>query len=419
MIVGILFFAVAAIFCHCSVVTLPKTSSLVQQFLAFVLFAIGTVATNCGPYALLLGTAIVFLSFLRFWNKEFSKTLLKVGCTSFLAALLVTVVSLFQSPTNDDTEIEDRTDWKPPVAVEKTPQELLALDWSTYDQNCDWPVAKLMLELCGIAYDAPVDAKDRITKLGFESESINAGSMQGYVIDAGDDSLIVLRGTEKHEYDLLQDLRFLKARTEQGAMHGGFVNGYTPMHDQVVKLLERYDTKRVWITGHSLGGGLAVVCSHQLLVDYKYPIAGVMTFGQPKVVLQDMATYLGPRLDGKYVFFVNDMDPVTRLINPYQHFGHMVRWTDNDIERSKRVAKSGASSDQFAEPSINTEVGYVEDMSDAELNELIQMSEDAKTPKYDESGKPLLQGIVPNGYDHFLSSYEFMLEKLHSHTAKK
>ena len=163
------------------------------------------------------------------------------------------------------------------------------------------------------------------------------------MIDAGDDSIITLRGTEKHEYDILQDLRFLEAKTEQGGMHGGFAKGYNPMHDQVVTLLERYETKRVWITGHSLGGGLAVVCAYRLLVDDKYPIAGMMTFGQPKVVRQDLAEFHMPKLHGKFVFFVNDMDPVTRLISPYVHFGHMVRWTDSEIERSKRLLSSSNS----------------------------------------------------------------------------
>jgi len=124
-----------------------------------------------------------------------------------------------------------------------------------------------LADISNIAYQAPVDAKDNIRKLGFETEYINAGSMQVYIIDARDDSIITLRGTENHEYDILQDLRFLRSKSEQGSMHGGFVSGYDPMHDQVLKLLERYQTKRVWITGHSLGGGLAVVCAQRLLIN--------------------------------------------------------------------------------------------------------------------------------------------------------
>ena len=277
-----------------------------------------------------------------------------------------------------------------------------------------------MLDLSDIAYDPPVTAREKIKKqLGWDSESINAGSMQGYVIDAGDDSIITLRGTEKHEYDILQDLRFLEAKTEKGGMHGGFAKGYNPMHDQVITLLDRYDTKRVWITGHSLGGGLAVVCAYRLLVDGKYPIAGMMTFGQPKVVRQDLIKFLAPKLDGKYVFFVNDMDPVTRLISPYEHFGHMVRWTDDKIERSKKLVMYSNSKDDPSGSSAYQEAGYIEGMTDAELQEFLQQCEDAQKPKYDEKGNLLVQGFIPNIYDHRLKSYRFMLEKLRTHSTKR
>lgn len=254
--------------------------------------------------------------------------------------------------------------------------------------------------------------------MGMESESINAGSMQGYVIDAGEDSVIILRGTEPHEYDIIQDLRFLKAKSSQGSMHGGFVNGYMPMHSQVSKLLARYDTKRVWITGHSLGGGLAIVCAHQLLVDGTYPIAGVMTFGQPKVVQVDMAAFLEPRLDGKYVFFVNDMDPVTRVIDPYVHFGHMVRWTDSEIERSKGNPSLTLMQSTPAVANTEPENGYIESMSDRELEIYINKIEQANTPKYDKDGNLIVEGYIPNVYDHFLTSYQRMLDELRTHSTK-
>jgi pimeloyl-ACP methyl ester carboxylesterase len=272
-----------------------------------------------------------------------------------------------------------------------------------------------MLELSDMAYDAPATARKRIRELGWESESINAGSMQGYVIDAGDDSVVTLRGTERHEYDILQDLRFLSVKTEQGSMHGGFARGYNAMHDQVTMLLDQYETKRVWLTGHSLGGGLAVVCAYRLIDEGKYPIAGLMTFGQPKVLRSDLADYLGPKLDGKYVFFVNDMDPVTRLVSPYQHFGHMVRWNDSEIERSRMLLMSSES----GLSNVGQESGYIEGMNEEEFQELLQQSEDAVTPKFSEDGEPLMQGYVPNVFDHKLDSYRAMLEQLRTHASPK
>jgi len=417
MIVGTLCIMAAAVLCHRSASIPSGNASFFPQYPAFVLFATGAYLTEMSPYILVVGVILFVLSLLRVIGDPIATSFFRAGYISIAAASLVIVATLFLNPTNDDTENEDRSDWKPPVVIEKTTQELLAIEWSTYDQNCTWPVAKLMLELSDIAYDAPVDAKKRIQKFGFVSESINAGAMQGYVIDAGDDAIVTLRGTEAHEYDILQDLRFLKSRSEQGSMHGGFVTGYNPMHEQVVKLLAQYDTKRVWITGHSLGGGLAIVCAHRLLSDDKYSIAGVMTFGQPKVVRNDMANNLGPQLDGKYVFFVNDMDPVTRLVTPYQHFGHMVRWTDSSIERSKRVVLFGSSGDEPVGQSPNTETGYVEGMSDEELDMLIDELEAPEEPMTDANGNPVVKGFLPSGSDHKLASYREMLERLQTHVS--
>lgn len=328
---------------------------------------------------------------------------------------MVVIAGLFSSPSKDRIDIEDRTDWETPTQIELKPNELLSLEWSSRDRNAYWPVADLMLELSAVSYLPPVQARDRIRELGWESESINGGSMQGYVIDAGEDSIITFRGTERNEYDIVQDLRFIGVKTEQGSMHGGFAKGYAALHPQVIKLLDKYQTKRVWITGHSLGGGLAVVCAHRLLIETDYQIAGVMTFGQPKVVRNRLSSYLTPRLDGKYVFFVNDMDPVTRLISPYEHFGHMVRWTDNDIQRSQMLVMSmGPDSD-----STGQEAGYVEGMTDAEFKELLLQTEELQKPRSNKNAPNVVQGFVPNVNDHDLDAYRGMLEELRTHSSQK
>ncbi|QDT59467.1 Lipase (class 3) [Stieleria bergensis] len=386
-------------------------SNLAALVAGAILFGLIANATGMWPYVLILCAAIVFVSLIRFVPEKTSRVMFVGGIGGCLGVAAVIMAGLFASPSNDGVDIEDRTDWEPPKE-ELSPQELLALDWSSYDLNAHWPVASLMLELSDIAYLPPSTARAKIQELGWESESINAGSMQGYVIDAGDDSIVTFRGTEGHEYDIVQDLRFIGVNTEQGSMHGGFAKGYDLMHDQVVELLKRYQTKRVWLTGHSLGGGLAVVCAHRLLEESTYPIAGMMTFGQPKVVRSQLAGYLGPKLSGKYVFFVNDMDPVTRVISPYEHFGHMVRWNDNDIERSQMLLMSTGPDS----PAAGQEAGYIEEMTHADFQELLRSVEESSTPKFDENGNQLVQGFVPNVFDHYLDAYREMLDQLRTHS---
>ena len=419
MTLGAICVILGAICCYLASGRDTKKSAFAYWASAFLLFSCGAFLTNCAPYiaviAGLFSLIFIVVHFIRPLPKRTRVVGFSIVALTFVAALLVAFSGIYERPSKDETDIEDRKDWKPMPVVKRTPQELLALDWSAADESSDWPVANLMLELSDIAYKSPVDARKLIAELGFPaSESINAGAMQGYVIDAGDDAIIALRGTENHEYDLLQDLRFLKVKTDHGSMHGGFVNGYDPMHDQVLQLLEQFETKRVWITGHSLGGALAIANAYRISMRDQYPIAGVMTFGQPKVVRADIADFLSKKLEGKYVFFVNQMDPITRLINPYQHFGHMVWWNGQEIERSRRLVMFGNNGEPDAKTD-SSESGYIDSMSEEELNELIKDLEDARQPVYDKDGNLVVQGAFIQGQDHFLDSYREMLETLRTH----
>ena len=354
-------------------------------------------------------------SLLRFGSDDVVAHIRRGGLIVGLSGLVAIVGGLFANPWQGDITNEDRTDWTPAPVADATPSALLSLEWSSKDENADWPVARLMLELCKIAYLNPVDARAELEKLGFESESISSGSMNGYVASLGDNAVVLLRGTESQVYDVVQDLRFLKSTNDNGSMHGGFVSGYEGMHGQVQKLLRKYKSKKVWITGHSLGGALSIVCARNILEDAEFKIAGVMTFGQPKVVRDDMRSFLEPKLDGKYVFFVNDMDPVTRVVAPYTHFGHMVRYADGKIERSLQTPtlygrKLGAQ---------NATTEYTNAMSDQELEDLINRLGRNSEPVTTEDVRPVVQGYFPRFSDHELDSYSRMLDVLIGSKASK
>ncbi len=65
-----------------------------------------------------------------------------------------------------------------------------------------------------------------------------------------------------------------------------------------------------------------------------------------------------------------------------------------------------------------SESGYVDSMSDEELDELIQDLEDAQQPVRDKDGTLVVQGTIVQGQDHYLSSYRRMLEQLRTHRSK-
>ncbi|XZE55878.1 lipase family protein [Planctomycetaceae bacterium SH139] len=391
-----------------------ERKSWVPLFAAFGFASAGVYFTGMIPHAAAAGVLMFAIAATRFVQPEFARFLLAASAIAFLASAMAFSVGQFGNPWAGETRKEDRNDWEPIVIRDLTDIEKLDLPWSTTDKTADWPVMEIMRDLCQISYLDPVDARSKIEDRGFESETINSGSMNGYVVKAGDHAIIVLRGTESSLYDVLQDLLFIKSTNDNGSMHGGFRSGYSvSMHRQVNDLLERFRAKQVWITGHSLGGALSVVCAHDLLVDDKYPIAGVMTFGQPKVVRSDMRRFLEPKLDGKYVFFVNDMDPVVRAVDPFTHFGHMVRYSDGEIERSERsLLRSFGAADSQSTQTQNDQ--FPDSFSEAKLDAYIQNLSQPQSPMTNApSGEPpLMQGWLPTPSDHFIANYREMVDFL-------
>ncbi len=100
-----------------------------------------------------------------------------------------------------------------------------------------------------------------------------------------------------------------------------------------------------------------------------------MTFGQPMTVNKDLAASLDSQIGDKYVYFINDMDPVARAVEPYVHFGFMVHYVDGKIIKSDPpLLKYSATGDDYETPqSIDT-------LSDAELDQVIRDLEEAEKP---------------------------------------
>ncbi len=191
------------------------------------------------------------------------------------------VKGVVADPISDETDIETRPKPAPIVA---SLQEKLTSDFYAYDYPA-WPVA-LELAICSSdAYSAPVFAEQALTQRGFKSvRTLNFGATLGYIATLDDIAVIMFRGTNPTEIqDWLVNVKSFTNNTDHGTVHAGFWYAYSSLHDQVQEVLRQSKIKRVWITGHSLGGAMAVVCSYHLMNELDLEIAGVMTFGQPCV----------------------------------------------------------------------------------------------------------------------------------------
>ncbi|MFO0917785.1 MAG: lipase family protein [Planctomycetaceae bacterium] len=262
----------------------------------------------------------------------------------------------------------------PLPTISLRPVERLEMAWNS-EAAPDWPAAEVLATISKLTYLPPSTAEHRFRTLGFQRiRPFQANTLSGYVVSAGDVAVIGFRGT----YDAsewLVNLGSLSYYTPEGDVHEGYYRAYRSLKPQVLKLLAESRPRKIWITGHSLGGALALICAYDLMAEEKLKPYGLMTFGQPMVVDRFLAAHLDRQLLGRYVHFVNEEDIVPRLPPGFAHCGSLVWFTQGEIRRSPpklRTPPRGPARVQSNHQDV------LEPLSDQEFAALQQQLESAK-----------------------------------------
>jgi triacylglycerol lipase len=178
-----------------------------------------------------------------------------------------------------------------------------------------------LARLAADAYLAPAEFEARHPGAGV----IHKDGTEAYVIEHVDHVVIAFRGTEITSWrDLLSDVRFkLKAtRDFMGArVHTGFAVALSRVWPDIEVLVSK-ESKPVYLTGHSLGGALAVLCGAMLAV-HSVKVAGIVTFGQPRVGNGTLVALMGPIPWHRYVHLADIVARVPLWAMTYRHGGHM------------------------------------------------------------------------------------------------
>lgn len=104
---------------------------------------------------------------------------------------------------------------------------------------------------------------------------------------------------------------------------------YDHITEQVALILHDNPNAKLYITGHSLGGALAVLYAAMLhytgQTEVASKIKAVYTFGQPRVGDLNFATYFKQKLEGRYfrVVYCNDLVPRVPFDNKLFAFKHL------------------------------------------------------------------------------------------------
>ncbi|MCA9053120.1 MAG: lipase family protein [Planctomycetaceae bacterium] len=232
----------------------------------------------------------------------------------------------------------------PHLPPTRTHLERLRDPWNS-NNRADWPVAETLAELSSTAYLPPVDAVRRFGELGFNQVMpVVQGSMIAYVVSGEDVTVIAFRGTDFAEVsDWIANLNRTPLTVEEGLIHRGFFRSYESMKPQIEQILRSRQSGHLWLTGHSLGGALALSCAYDYAAREHRPIDGLITFGQPMLANPALSKYLNEQYPDRYARFVNRDDVVPRIppqLSPLR-FTRLVHRLGTDALCSEQSIDSG------------------------------------------------------------------------------
>jgi len=170
-------------------------------------------------------------------------------------------------------------------------------------------------------------------KLGLKARLISVDNTQAYVATNDDHIVLAFRGTESpNALEGLKDWLLtdavnllmvpegrlgtdLAAAGVGARFHQGFVSALAeswPEVAQGVKAEMKQSERPLWITGHSLGGALALfagwMCHRQFI-----NVHHIATYGAPMVGNKEACQAIDKEFKGKISRFVNYTDPVPKL----------------------------------------------------------------------------------------------------------
>ena len=188
-------------------------------------------------------------------------------------------------------------------------------------------MALILGEAAERAYQRQEDIDAWAVNRGFDApESFDHNGVQGFVTRRPEAVLIVFRGTDERS-DWKVNLDSIRERKPflPGQVHKGFCEALAaPFEHNILPAVQQRGSRRVWITGHSLGGALAALCAARLIFEQSIAVTGLYTYGQPRVGDDDFADAFRSQMVGQYHRYTNDKDIVPHvplLVMKFRHTG--------------------------------------------------------------------------------------------------
>ncbi|MDP2654352.1 MAG: lipase family protein [Candidatus Omnitrophota bacterium] len=176
---------------------------------------------------------------------------------------------------------------------------------AAYSDRTAW----LMAEMSRLAYlifeTSDAELKTALLKADFELvRSFNCDGTQAFLVKRDKDKMAVLafRGTQKEDpRDIVTDLEVNFYQDQNGVkIHDGFYRAFKCVETDINNAVDILKDFALYVTGHSLGGALALIATRALNSDN---LAACYTYGSPKVGNEEFGEDIKP--------------PIYRVVNAY------------------------------------------------------------------------------------------------------
>ena len=115
-------------------------------------------------------------------------------------------------------------------------------------------------------------------------------------------------------------------------VHKGFHNEYEAMRDTLFKYVNRHPGKELYVTGHSLGAALGILCSFDFSVHSGREVTGYFS-GSPRVGGADFRKAFEEAVPASYRIVVNK-DPIPQvpgILTDYVHVEYLLQLYPNGV----------------------------------------------------------------------------------------
>lgn len=163
----------------------------------------------------------------------------------------------------------------------------------------------------------------------------NKSSAQAMLAEHEEYLCMAFRGTDEI-MDWIDNINGLPEDALFGKFHRGFWNSVGDVWDIINGTYRKLNAERkrpLFITGHSLGGAMAVIATSRF-VAADQPFISVYTFGQPRCMTRETARIFNSEAGSRCFRFQNNEDLVTRVPARLMGYSHVGRCHYIDADRA-------------------------------------------------------------------------------------